>query len=165
MPLGVDNTWTESWNWNRSSQIAGPGVEWGEVVNGMAGNKQASDLWLACNNFRSHSSLLSDGPMKPCDFSCPKLWSLPPLFSGVSGLCSDSAFCNTERKYSPCRSWRAWSCPVTFLRDSRVAPPVGQCLWTVASYGVSSFVCNEGELVLSVQVTSSQLELSVPGLE
>lgn len=52
--------------------------------------------------------------------------------------------------------------PWAFLRDCTLAPPVGQWLKTVASYGLSSFVLFAVRGRTSpVQVTSSQLELSL----
>lgn len=74
-------------------------------------------------------------------FSCPKLWSLPPQFSGTTTDCSDSRSLNRSGKLSPKRELgNCGSHLITLpsLRDWTFTLPVVHCLMGAASFILSS---------------------------
>lgn len=135
-----------------SSQNAGPGLGWGEVVNGLAGVK--GKLVLACDSLRGHRPILSNCSMNcggPPNFDLCLLSSVVPQGSAQTPLCAPrGGICPQGKAGDQGADLRA------FLRDCNLMPPVGQCLETVASYGLSSCILFAVEGRISpVQATSS----------
>lgn len=138
MPWKVGNTWTESSNLNMSSQKVRPRAAWRQVANGMAAEK--GKLWLACNSFKSHSSLLSN-----CPANLPiRQFQRLQLPASSTQWCLRAplrfSFLHHKEGTAPKQKLAPRADLVTFLRDCTLAPPFGQCLKTVVSCGLSSFV-------------------------